>query len=167
MWTKQGTQTFCMVNLFFHSALAFQSIKTPTVMRAPVHLELFIWVTRWYIPAKLVVICTRDQVKKGSVSQDDVTTIPDTLAGIKHWDITNFCSQKILSFIVHIPSRRNTTTTDVPWQLSSLSISPVVMLSNEKQAFGEKFAWKLITWKHVSIPEKHLGSISQQKCLKA
>lgn len=113
------------------------------------------------IPAKPVLICTRDQVQKGSVSQDNVTITPDTLTGITHWDITNFCSQKILSFIMHIPSHRNTTTTDVPWQPSSLSISPDVMLSNEKQAFGEKFAWKLITWKYVSIPEKHSGSVSQ------
>lgn len=142
-------------------------------MRAPVHLELFIWVTRWYglsIPAKLVQICTRDQMQKDSVSQDKsplVTTIPDTLIGISHWDIATFCIQKILSFIMHIPSRTNTATTDVPWQLSSLSFSPDATPSNEKQALGEKFAWKVITWKSVSIPEKHSGSVSQQNCLQA
>lgn len=87
-WAKQGTQTFSMMNFSFHSALAPQSIRAPTVMRAPVHLELFIWVTRWYglsIPAKLVLICSRDQMQKGSVSQDKsslVTSIPDTLTGI-------------------------------------------------------------------------------------
>lgn len=172
-WAKQGSQTFSIVNLSFHSALALQSIRAPTVMRAPVHLELFIWVTRWYglsIPAKLVLICTRDQMQKGSVSQDKsplVTTIPDTLTGISHWDIATFCNQKILSFIMHIPSSTNTTTTDVPWQLFSLSFSPDAMPSNEKQALGEKFAWKVITWKYVSIPEKHSGSVTQQNCLQA
>lgn len=43
---KQGTETFSMMNLPFHSVLALQSIKAPTVMKPSVHLELFIWVTR-------------------------------------------------------------------------------------------------------------------------
>lgn len=34
--------------------------------------------------------------------------------------MATFCNQKILSFIMHISSSTNTTTTDVPWQLASL-----------------------------------------------
>lgn len=168
-WAKQGTQTFSMMNFSFHSALAPQSIRAPTVMRAPVHLELFIWVTRWYglsIPAKLVLICSRDQMQKRLCIPRQILSC-HIHTRYTHRHLTTFCSQKILSFIMHIPSSTNTTMTDVPWQLSSLSFSPNVLLSNEKQALGEKFAWKVITWEYVSIPGKHSGSVSQQNCLQA